>query len=242
MIKKTLLLTTVLFTSLYAYTNFSQYETKVDSINGKYLQINDSTNFKIGSSGILIHDFDTQHSTIVSRVEVIDKKEGKATLSYKKFNDLEQNALPTYNIAPAVGDKVILNYLYTKSMAIVPDSQTLKSVTNKFSQVDWVHPDIFASKLAIDYTPKPEKEDFQQECKNNSFSLLFFAIENSGYFVDCNSFKILYKVEINNQSTEKPQTPFFNRIGDIKGRMFGLMGGKSMNDYNDYYKKLLNVR
>ncbi len=242
MIKKTLLLTTILLTSLAAYTNFSPYETKVESVNGKYIQINDSTNFKIGSSGILIHNFDDEHSTITANVEVVDKKDGKAILSFKKFDTLEQNALPSYNIPPSIGDKVILNYLYTKSMAIVPDKETLKSVTNKFSQLDWIHPDIFASKLAIDYTPKPSKKDFQEECKANSFSLLFFAIDNSGYFVDCNSFKVLYKVDISNQATQKPQTPFYNRIGDIKGRMFGLMGGNSITNYDDYYKKLLNVR
>ncbi len=228
-------------TLLVAQTDFSQYPTAVAKVDNNYLYVPDSQQISIGTSGVVMHSFDEEHKTIIANVEVVEKKEGSAVLKYKRFKGLQQSALPSYDITPQKGDKVILNYLYDKAMAIVPDSKTLQYVTTKFNNVEWVHPDIFGAKLAVEYTPVPKKNDFKSECRENSFSLLFFAVEDDGYFVDCNSFKILAKTKLP-KSSSTPKVPFYTRLKEIKGRMFGLMGGKGINNYNGYYKKLLNVR
>jgi len=228
-------------TSLMAKINFAPFQTSLLKIDKKYLYIKDSSNFEVGSSGIVMHSFDENHKTIVATVEVIKKKGDQAILKYKRYEGLKQSALPSYTITPKEGDSVILNYLYKRAMAIVPDAQTLQHVTTKFSDIEWIHPDIFGSKLAIDYAPVPTKEDFTTECTENSFALLFFAVENKGYFVDCNSFKILAQTNLPH-TTEKPQVPFFTRIKEIKGRMFGLMGGDGINDYHKFYTKMLGQK
>ena len=233
----------VSITSLTAQTNFSPYHTKVLKTDGKYLYIQDSQNFSIGSSGIVMHSFDETHKTIVATVKVVEKKDGQAILKHTKFKALEQSALPSYNITPISGDKVTLNYLYKRATAVVPDAQTLQFVTSKFSDIEWVHPDIFASKLAVDYSPIPTKEDFLAECTQNSYALVFFAIQDNGYFVDCNSFKILAKTKLPQSSTkEAPMVPFYTRLKEIKGRMFGLMGGDGITNYDNYYKKMLGLK
>lgn len=230
-------------TSLMAKTNFSPYQTSLLKADDKYIYIKDSKSFAIGSSGIVLHAFDDSHKTIVSTVEVIAKKQGEAVLKFKRFKGLQQSALPSYSISPKKGDIVILNYLYKRAMAIVPDAETLQYVTTKFNDIEWVHPDIFGSKLSIDHTPNPTKEDFTNECSQNSFALLFFAVKGEGYFVDCNSFKILARTNLPQTSKNTtPQVPFYTRLEEIKGRMFGLMGGDGINDYNKFYTKMLSAK
>jgi hypothetical protein len=240
MIKKTILIFTLFLTTLTAQTNFSAYKTTVSKVNKSTVTITDNDNFSIGSSGVIIHSFDSTHKTIIATVEVIEKKSGYAYLKYENFKGLKQSALPAYSITPQKGDEVILNFLYDRAMAIVPNKDTLRYITQKYSDIEWIHPDIFASKLAIDYTPVPEKEDFKQECRQDNFTLLFFAIKCKGYFVDCNSFKVLQQINLP-QTKEKIKVPFYSRIKEIKGRMFGLMGGDGINDYNRYYKKMLGL-
>jgi hypothetical protein len=240
MIKKTILIFTLFLTTLTAQANFLPYKTPILQVNKDIVTIADSSNFSVGSSGIIIHAFDDEHKTIIATVEVIQKGSGYAKLKYKNFKGLQQSALPEYNITPKKGDEVIINYLYDRAMAIVPNKDTLRYVTQKFNNIEWIHPDIFASKLAIEYTPVPEKKDFKHECREDNFALLFFAIEDKGYFVDCNSFKVLHQVNLS-QTNREIKVPFYSRLKEIKGRMFGLMGGDGIKDYDRYYKKMLGL-
>lgn len=240
MIKKSILILTLFLATLTAQTNFSAYKTTVSQVNKDIVKIADSNSFSIGSSGVIIHSFDSEHKTIIATVEVVEKKSGYAYLKYENFQGLKQSALPAYNITPKKGDEVILNFLYDRAMAIVPNKDILKYIIQKYSDIEWIHPDIFASKLVIDYSPVPEKEDFKKECTQDNFALLFFAIEDKGYFVDCNSFKVLHKIDLP-QTKENIRVPFYSRFKEIKGRMFGLMGGDGINDYNRYYKKMLGL-
>ncbi len=229
--------------TLTAKTNFAPLKTTVIDVDKKFIYIDDSADLLVGSSGIVLHAFDDTHKTIVSMVTVIKKEGEQAYLKYESFKGLKQNALPTYNITPKKGDTVILNYLYERALAITPNLQTQNYINTTFNTIGWIHPDIFASKLAIDFTPNPKKSNFRQECSEDSFSLLFFAIEDKGYFVDCNSFKTLHTIELpKDLKLEKGQKPFYSRLGEIKGRMFGLMGGDGMHSYTRYYKQLLGIQ
>ncbi len=230
-------------TILSADINFSPYNTTITKVENKTIYINDSKDFSIGSSGVVLRDFDGKHKTIVSLVEVIEKKDASSTLKYKSFSSLAQDALPEYNISPKEGDTVILNYLYNRILAISADEKTYDYIVKTHDKFSFIHPDIFASTLAVSYTPSPTKDDFRKECSEGSFALLFFAIEDSGYFVDCNSFKILHKIELpKDLQVTKQITPFYHRLKKIKGRVFGLMGGKGIADYDNYYKKLLGIK
>ncbi len=230
-------------TVLCADTNFSPYHTTVTKVENKTIYIDESKNFSIGSSGVVLRDFDGVHKTIIAVVEVIEKKGQSATLKYKKFSALTQDALPEYNMPPKKGDTVILNYLYNRALVITSNEKTFDYIVKTHNKFSFIHPDIFASTLAVDYSPAPTKANFKKECTVGSFALLFFAIEDSGYFVDCNSFKILHTVDLPKDLQDaKQMTPFYHRLKKIKGRVFGLMGGKGIANYDSYYKKLLGLK
>ncbi len=237
MIKKSLMLLLLLSVTLFAQNNFSPLQTKIVALQDDYLLIEDIPDVQIGTTGIVLHSFDATHKTIITTVVVSKKSEGKIFLKPIPFKDIQQEVLPSYDIAPKVGDVVILNFLYTRAMAITPNEKVYHFITKHYPKFEWLHPDIFAANLAASYTPKPTKETFQSLCLEENIGVLLFAIEDKATFVDCKTFAPLKRVDI--PKIEQIQTPFYSRIDNIKGRVFGLLGGKGIKDYNSYYHKML---
>ncbi len=216
---------------------FSEYKSKILSIDGNTATVKSFADVKIGSSGIVVHQYSKNHSTVVAKVIVIDKNSDYIKLRFRKFDDLKQDVLPVPMILPHTGDTVILNYLYNHAFVVAPNYKTYKDITAKHKDISWLHPDLFASELFADNNPSPNRKDFQKFCKEYSFSLLYFAIENNGYFVDCNSFKVL-KTEKIISKDGKTTVPFYSRIKDIDTSWLSF-GKSKIADYNSYYKMLL---
>jgi hypothetical protein len=216
---------------------FIEYKSKILSIDGNTATVKSSPEVMIGSSGVVIHSYSKKHSTIVAKVIVTDKNSDYIKLRFRKFDDLKQDVLPVPMILPSTGDTVILNYLYNHAFAITPNYKTYKEITTKHKDISWLHPDLFAGELFTDSNPSPNRKDFQKFCKEYSFSLLYFAIENKGYFVDCNSFKALKTEKIT--SKKNPVTvPFYSRIKDIDASWLSF-GKSKITNYDNYYKMLL---
>ncbi len=235
---KIVILFAFVFTSLLAESGFIRpYKTELLSTERKTGTVDVDKSVKKGASGIVIRHFDDTHYAIIAKAIVTDLKGDKATLRFEKFDLLEQEALPDYNIAPRKGDTVILNYLYNRALAITPDKASYEEITKRYPDIDWVHPDLFAIRLSTEFNAKPTVEDFQRTCKENDFELLFFAIDNRGYFTDCNSFQILQQSPI--RTSKKATLPFYSRLGTVKGRLGSLIGGVS--NYDAYYKKILGL-
>ena len=216
---------------------FLEYKAKILSIDGNIATLKNSPKVKIGSSGVVVHSYSKQHSTIVAKVIVVDKNSDYIKVRFRKFGDLKQDVLPVPMILPSIGDRVILNYLYNHALAITPNYKTYKEVTTKHNDINWLHPDLFAAKLFADSNPSPNREDFQNMCKDYSFSLLYFAINQEGYFVDCNSFKVIKQERLNTKEN-KIIVPFYSRIKDIDASWLSF-GKSKITDYNNHYKMLL---
>ncbi len=238
MLNKILFFLLFLLINLYSFS-FEPYETKIIKLVGNEAVVADSPYVSVGSSGIVIHNFDPIHRTIITKA-VVTKKDGiNMYLKLYYYKDLNMDALPSYKIIPKVGDTVIFNYLYKRVLPVVPNKEAFEQFKRMFPKIDYIHPDLFAYELAIDSNPTPKVSDFRHECANDDFGLLFFAIKDKGYFVDCTSFKVLGKIEFPTEGIK--QKPFYTRIKDIKPKFFGL-GSKKMKDYDEYYTKLLGLR
>jgi len=235
--KNILTLLVLLAVTLFAEQNFNPYKTEVLTIDKDSVRVKIHADIALGATGVIIHAFDEQHKTIIANVEVVSKEGDTLYLKVTPFNAIPQEVLPTYDIAPKVGDAVILNFLYTRAMAIVPNEESYKIVTKSYDAITWVHPDIFAAKLAKSYNPTPSKETFQEECIAQNIGLLLFAIEGKGHFVDCKSFTTLSTISLPIASSAK--TPFYSRLEAIKGRIFGLFGGKGVKNFDLFYRALL---
>ena len=227
-------------TVLLSGTFTSRYHAKIKSINQNMITVENNKDIALGSTGIVIHQFDAKHQTIIAKVEVISKIDDTMMLKLSKYKGIKQNALPSYDISPQIGDKVVLNFLYNRALAIVPNVNSYKMVTRSYDNIIWTHPDIFASKLSIDYSPKPTKKDFQAICTTENIALLFFHLDTTGYFVDCNSFVTIEKIPL--PQTQNEKLPFYTRINNIKGRFSSFGRDKGIQNYNTYYKKLLGIK
>jgi len=220
-----------------AQSFFKEFKTTVLESNEKQIVIPDSPEFVLGASGVVSHKFDATHTTIIARVDVISKDGIKAVLKAEKFEMLAQGAFPDTGVKPAVGDEVIINYLYDRALIIVPNQSVYNEVTKNFNTITWIHPDIVAAYLAKLYRPNPDKKIFQQACYQNAASIIFFGIENKGFFVDCHNFHIVQSIDV--KSSGETMLPFYSRINkQIDSSWFNWDSG-TIAEYNNYYAYLL---
>lgn len=226
----------LLGTFAQAESFFKEYKTNVLEANEKQIVIADSSEFIVGASGVVTHKFDAKSTTIIARVDVISKNGTTAVLRLEKFEMLSQGAFPDTGIKPVVGDEVTINYLYDRALIVTPNQGVYTEVTKKFNTITWVHPDIVGAYLAKLYRPNPDKKIFQQACYQNAASIIFFGIQNKGYFVDCHNFNIVKSIDITNNG--EVQLPFYSRIKNIDSTWFSWDSSK-ITDYNNYYAYIL---
>jgi hypothetical protein len=215
---------------------FNEFNTDILEVNGATATVKNSDDILIGSSGVVIHTFKSGVSTIVARADVTSKEGERATIKFEEFKQTEQEAFPKPGILPIIGDKVKLNYLYDRVLIVAPNYDVYKEVTEHFKDTQWIHPDIVAAYLAKEYRPNPDKEIFQKVCAINSASLIYFALSENGYFVDCNNFKTIKALKT--EKIKKAQVPFYTRITGIE-TTWVTWAGKEITDYDAYYRNLI---
>ena len=235
----TILISILFYQNLSAATAFKPVKEKILKADKKSAVIASNPYVPVGSSGVIIRKFDDNHETIIAKAVVESKNEQEIKIKFKVFDMLKQDALPSPKIFPKKGDIVILNYLYDRAFAIVPNEESYLEVLSSFQNISWIHPDILAAFLSKEYNPQPSKEDFQTVCNKNASMLLFFAIGDKGYFVDCNTFQVLKETPFDKKEG-KETLPFYSRIGEIESNIFNF-SKSNIDNYENYYKKLLGI-
>ncbi|MDR0579231.1 MAG: plasminogen-binding N-terminal domain-containing protein [Campylobacteraceae bacterium] len=228
---------------VYDQPLFEEYSTVLRTVNKNRATIEDSPLIEVGSSGIVMRRFENSQETIIARAIVLAKDGISALVELKPYDALAQNTFPKLAIIPKSEDEIRLNYLYNRSLIVAPTYENYKAVTDYFTKIDWVHPDIPAAYLAKKYVPNPDLKDFGELCSINLTGLIAFSIENREYFVDCISHKII-KVSSGIKADDEQRlnvTPFYSRISANIQTSPLIIGDKRIKDYTSYYKKLLGI-
>ena len=169
-----------------------------------------------------------------------DKKTEIATLKLGEFDQLVQNSLPTGKWKAEVGDIAILAFGYTRALLIAPNEEIYYRITKATKQLQWIHPDIFATILSFNGHPTPLKNDFNRMSISTAAGLIFFYLNQKLYTVDAKSLKVL---NISNAVLTQDSTklPFFSRIENIEAGWFSWFddGAQTLEDYEEYYYMLL---
>lgn len=231
-----IVLTLLLSSFAQAKALFTEYTTTLLEVNQNEGVIQDSDDFFVGSSGIVMHAFDEKTSSIISHFDVIKKENGKATIKFSPFKMLTQGAFPDTGVKPAANDKVIVNYLYDRALIVAPNQAVYTEIFKKPFGITWVHPDIVASYLAENYKPNPDKATFQAVCNQNTASLIVFAIKEKAYFVDCHNFNVLMSFDVT--ASSEVQLPFYSRIHNIDSAWLSF-GSSKIANYDTYYTSLI---
>lgn len=234
--KKILFLLFFLISTTFA--SFNLYETTIQSTSEYEGVILDSNDILVGSSGIVIHDFGKNQKSIIARASVI-KKDGKnATIKYEGFNLLEQKSFPIPSILPKKGDKVVLNFLYNRSLIIAPNKSIYDEITKNLVDIFWVHPDLVESYFTTYNIIKPTRKNFTEVCNAYGAGLIFFALDGEAFFADCKSFKILKSFETA-EFNSKIKLPFYSRLKAPKSQFAFILGEKNIKNFSKYYKSML---
>ncbi len=220
---------------LISLFSLALFAAKITSVEGSYATIT-PTDARVGSSGIVVHRFDEEHSTIVARAILTDKDR----IKFEVFDALAQPNLPKPKILPQKGDEVIIPYLYDRGVIIAPNYETYKKIEERFYDTRWLHPDLFAVELSKARHKTPNREDFKNFCNKYAAAKVVIALRDEAAVVDCYSFKKVDKFPIKIESNNT-KFPFYMRIKEIEGGIFSLFSNDE-EDYFNYYKKLLEER
>ncbi|EAK5749076.1 exporting protein [Campylobacter lari] len=217
--------------------NFDLIQTKLEQVDDIYGYIKDDPRILLHSSGIVVHEIDTQKS-IIARVSVIGRENGLVKLQFKVFDMLAQDAMPLPNVLPQVGDKIVLNYLYDRALIIAPDKSVYDFIAQKLNGIYFLHPDLFGAHMIQEYRQTPRRSDFRSFCSKNAVGLLVVALENKAEIVDCQDFGKIE--EFNISQAQSLQIPFYSRITGYKSDIFSL-NDEAIGNYYVYYEKLISL-
>jgi hypothetical protein len=192
----------------------------------------------IGVSGFIVHTIKGSRTIILKNAVVIsyDKDSKIADLELSEYNALRNSALPSGRWHVKVGDEAVLAFGYTRGLLIAPSEEIYYRIT-RHSQVQWIHPDIFATILSFNGHPTPLREDFTKISIASSVGLVYIFLDKKLYTVDAKSFKILTIIEADLLQDES-NLPFYTRIPEIDANWFGA-GSSKLDNYEAHYYELL---
>jgi len=175
----------------------------------------------IGVSGFVIHKIADGHTSILKSAEVIayDKGTKIATLKLADYNIFKNNSLPSGKWHVEVGDTAQLAFAYSRALLIAPSEEIYHKIT-KSVDIQWVHPDLFATILSYKGHPTPLKEDFNTMSVDGGVGLLFIYLNKKVYTLDIKSFSIL-SISDAPLIQKDAKIPFYSRVGRITANWFG---------------------
>lgn len=210
--------------------------TKVDKSSGEVTIKVESID--TGVSGFIVHEIEKGHTTILKNalVKSFDKDTKTAKLATSDFNALSNSALPKGKWSVQEGDTVVLAFGYNRALLIAPNEEIYHRIT-KSSNIQWIHPDIFATVLSFNGHPSPQRSDFTDMSTKTSVGLVFIFLDAKVYTLDAKSFKIL---DITDAKLEQKnaQLPFYTRVPEIDAAWWG-KGSSRLKEYEPHYYELL---
>ena len=193
----------------------------------------------VGMSGFIVHALSDERKTILKNivVESFDKESQIATLKMSKYDVLKHNALPSGNWRVEVGDTAVLAFGYTRGLLVAPSEEIYHRITKATTNLQWIHPDIFATILSFSGHPTPLKEDFKQLSLATSVGLVFIYLDQRLFTLDSKSFKIL-NISDAPLVQDDVVLPFYMRVKEIDASWWG-EGSDELEEYEPHYYSLL---
>jgi hypothetical protein len=234
-----------LIISIFLFITYSfSLNLQIIDVNITSLNKNQATiakgNLQIGQSGIITHQFNNNEKMILGYGVVTKTDTNNSTIKLILDDIIPQDAIPTTNLKPAVGDSFVLNHLYDTALLIVPNNEVEQKIKNAFYGLKYIETDILAGYLKLEKTPAPSLELLQSFAKQNNIGLLLFVVEKKLHIVDVISLKNIYSFDITYNDT-KTNLPFHTNVEKINTGLFDFFKEESVKDYHKYYTKLLGL-
>jgi hypothetical protein len=201
-----------------------------------------ASELKVGMSGFIVRHIDDKHSSIIAnaRVSVLNTATNQAQIDISQYDGLRQNSLPSGNWKAQANDEVVLAYDYTRALFIAPNDDAYAALTKSIPNIEWAHPDTFATYLSHEGHPTPLVEDFHQFCTSSSIGLLYIQTGETLFTLDCKNFELLETAAVVNDKKES-MTPFYTRVSTIRANWFGA-GSSRLKSYEPYYLESIALK
>jgi len=189
---------------------------------------------KVNQSGFVVRKIDN-FDIIIKDAVITEKVDNRCKLSLSDSIFIAQRALPSIKEEAEVSDRVIFNSFYDKAMIVAPNLESFNKVKRKYADLEFTHPDIFATYLKANRQMMPNREDFKNFCKHLSIGLIILVNNQKEYILDSQSLGVLDSDILEYQS--EAVTPFYSRAGEFKGSFFSF---SDKENYLTYYEKLID--
>ncbi|WP_104697062.1 MULTISPECIES: plasminogen-binding N-terminal domain-containing protein [unclassified Helicobacter] len=230
-----------LFSCVFASLQ-DRFETEILSLDPKEnTVVFNAKDLKVGESGIVVTKL-TDYAGIIAQVEVLRCcQDNKAVAQIKPFEALKQIYLPTPNIKPKEGDRVVFRSFNQKAFLVAPNLEFYERIKEEYKDFDFLSSDLLLGYLFSYGEFDPSKLFFKKACNAYSAGLLFVVNRDTLDILDCQSFKILDSKKLDTSKVEDTQIPFYSRIDEIKsGTLFSFLQSKKARYYFAYYTNLLH--
>lgn len=193
----------------------------------------------LGTSGIVLHDYDGRHKAIVAAAKVIASDANTSTVELSPYLGFRQGNLPEIKTPPVPGDRVIMADLYHRVLPVTPNFETYDAIVKAYPRAIWVHPDLFAAELGANREPLPRREDFQEFCAQTYTGLVLFAFKHNVTLVDCGGWEVIGRFPVERKN-DAIYSPFYNRFEEIPTALLDFSDGK-IEDFDRHYENLIKV-
>ena len=196
----------------------------------------------IGLSGFIVHKISKEHSVILKNavVESFNPQTKTATLKLSDYDALKNNSLPNGKWSVKVGDTAVLAFGYTRGLLVAPNEEIYHRISKSVQNIQWIHPDLFATILSFNSHPTPLREDFTKFSIVTSTGLIFIYLDKKVFTIDARSFKIL-AISDADLKQENIKLPFYTRVEKIETSWWRFWGEglEEMKEYEPHYYELL---
>jgi hypothetical protein len=196
----------------------------------------------IGLSGFIVHKISKEHSVILKNavVESFNPQTQTAILKLSDYDALKNNSLPNGKWSVEVGDTAVLAFGYTRGLLVAPNEEIYHRISKSVQNIQWIHPDLFATILSFNSHPTPLREDFTKFSIATSTGLIFIYLDKKVFTIDARSFKIL-AISDADLKQENIKLPFYTRVEKIETAWWKFWGEglEEMKEYEPHYYELL---
>jgi hypothetical protein len=196
----------------------------------------------VGLSGFIVHKISKEHSVILKNaiVESFNPQTKIAILKLSKYDALRNNSLPNGKWNVEVGDTAVLAFGYNRGLLVAPDEEIYHRISKSVKNIQWIHPDLFATILSFNSHPTPLREDFTKFSIATSVGLIFIYLDKKVFTVDARSFKIL-AISDADLKQDGIKLPFYTRVPKIETAWWRFWGEglEEMKEYEPHYYELL---
>ncbi len=207
--------------------------------NGETFVSFSNIDVKDGESGIIVRNLES-YQVIVANIVATNTEKTKAIGKVLPFKQLAQPFLPTPNLIPQVGDKIIFRSFNNKAFIIAPNEENYTAIKEKYPFIEFVSSDLLMGFLNSQGKHDPDIKTLPKACNEYGVGLVFIVGSKNIGILNCSNLKNIVKYKNTPIESKTIQSPFYTRVNfDGGGSLTYSLSPKKSKNYFPYYNSMI---